>query len=93
MAGGAGWTARRVLSIAGWLLFATAVVGLGSCSCDPTPWRPGRLRVCFGGHEHAARAVQPGDLVITSRADNYVVGDVITYRVPAGDAAGGGAGT
>lgn len=75
---------RAVRAVLGWLLLAAAVVVLW-----PAPWGGFTGLTIVSGHSMEP-TYHTGDLVVTARQPGYAVGDVVSYRVPAGQPGSGG---
>jgi len=75
---------RRVRGALSWLLLALAVVALW-----PAQWGGFLGLTIVSGHSMEP-TYYTGDLVVTVRQPGYAVGDVVSYRVPAGQPGAGG---
>ncbi|MCA0253656.1 MAG: S26 family signal peptidase [Actinobacteria bacterium] len=84
VAGARSSSGRRMRSALGWLLLAVAIVALW-----PAQWG-GITGLTIVSGQSMEPAYHTGDLVVTIRQPGYAVGDVISYRVPAGQPGAGG---
>ena len=75
---------RLASAVLSWLLLAAAVVVLW-----PAPWGGFTGLTIVSGHSMEP-TYYTGDLVVTTRQSDYLVGDVVAYRVPEGQPGAGG---
>jgi len=75
---------RRLFSALRWaLMLGVLLVSV------PGPWGPARLGVTVVSGPSMLPTYDPGDLVLTWRADSYPVGTPIVYGIPAGEPGAG----
>ena len=78
---------RRWISLLSWLVALALVVGWIAFLRPAGMGGPAGYVIVSG--ESMEPLLQTGDLAIVTQQDNYSPGDVVAYRIPAGDVGGG----